>query len=119
MLSWLILRQCLTRRGCYISLLAEIGPGLTLPHPTSLVVGEGARIGRRVTLYQNVTLGRRDAASADYPTVGDGAVVYAGAVLIGSVKIGAAATIAANAVVNRDVPPGSLALGVPARVMRA
>lgn len=115
-LSWLIVRQCLTRQGCYLSLLAEIGPGLTLPHPASLVVGEGARIGRRVTLYQNVTLGRRDVADNGYPTIGDDAVIYAGAVVIGPVVVGAAATIAANAVVNRDVPAGSVAVGAPARI---
>jgi serine O-acetyltransferase len=116
-LSWIILRFCLMRRGCYLSLLAEIGPGLVLPHPTGIVVGDGVRLGRSVTLYQNVTLGRPDAKTPVYPKLEDGVVVYAGAVVIGSVTIGRAATVAANAVVNRDVMPGAVVAGAPAKMV--
>lgn len=116
-LSWIVLRSCLTGRGCYISLLAEIGPGLILPHPIGLVIGEGVRIGRSVTLYQSVTLGRHGLNKAEYPQLADNVVVYAGAVVIGPVTIGEAAVIAANSVVNRDVPPESVAAGIPARIL--
>ena len=116
-LSWIILRSRITGRGCYISLLAEIGPGLILPHPIGLVIGEGVRIGRSVTLYQSVTLGRHGMSEAEYPEIKDRAVVYAGAVVIGAVTVGEAAVIAANAVVNRDVPPEAIAAGIPARIL--
>jgi serine O-acetyltransferase len=118
-ISWIILRFCLMRRGCYLSLLAEIGPGLILPHPTGIVVGDGVRLGRSVTLYQNVTLGRPDAKTPLYPTLEDEVVVYAGAVIIGPITVGRAAAIAANAVVNRDVAPQSVVAGAPAKVVSA
>jgi serine O-acetyltransferase len=118
-LSWIILRRCLMNRGCYISLLAEIGPGLNLPHPTGIVVGDGVRIGRSSTIYQNVTLGRHSANRPGYPVIGDGTTVYAGAVIIGAIVIGEDAVVAANSVVNRDVAPGAVAVGAPARTVAA
>ncbi|WP_441258848.1 serine O-acetyltransferase [Bradyrhizobium sp. 521_C7_N1_3] len=117
-ITWLLVRV-LMRRGCYISVLAEIGPGLILPHPTGVVIGEGARIGRSVMLYHNVTLGRRAWDEPGCPTIGDGAVIYTGAVIVGPTSIGAGANVAANAVVTRDVPPHSVAAGAPARIVRS
>lgn len=116
-LSWIIQRRCLMNRGCYISLLAEIGPGLNLPHPTGIVIGDGVRIGRSNTIYQNVTVGRHSANQPGYPVFGDGVTVYAGAVIIGVVAIGDGAVVAANSVVNRDVTPGAVAVGAPARII--
>jgi serine O-acetyltransferase len=116
-IAWLIVRS-LARRGCYISLLAEIGPGLTLPHPTGIVVGEGSHVGCSVTLYHNVTLGRHAWNEPACPRIGDGVVIYAGAVIIGPIKIGEGATVAANSVVNRDVSPKAVVAGIPARPMR-
>ena len=116
-LSWIILRRCLMNRGCYISLLAEIGPGLNLPHPTGIVVGDGVRIGRSSTIYQNVTLGRHSANRPGYPVLGEDTTIYAGAVIIGAITIGEGAVVAANSVVNRDIAPGAIAVGAPAQVM--
>lgn len=116
-ISWIILRRCLMNRGCYISLLAEIGPGLNLPHPTGIVIGDGVRIGRFNTIYQNVTVGRQSANQPGYPVFGAGVTVYAGAVIIGTIALGDAAVVAANSVVNRDVAPGAVAVGAPARII--
>ncbi|UWU75159.1 serine acetyltransferase [Bradyrhizobium huanghuaihaiense] len=117
-ITWLLVRA-LMRRGCYISVLAEIGPGLILPHPTGVVIGEGARIGRSVMLYHNVTLGRRAWDEPGCPTIGDNVVIYTGAVIVGPTSIGEGANVAANAVVTRDVPPHAVAAGAPARVVRS
>jgi serine O-acetyltransferase len=102
--------------GCYISPDARIGAGLVLPHPVGVVIGEGSVIGEDVTIYQNVTLGRRSAHDARYPRLEDSVVLYAGATLLGGITVGQGAVIAAQAVVTCDVPAGALAVGAPARI---
>ncbi|MXP27019.1 hypothetical protein GRI39_13370 [Altererythrobacter indicus] len=103
--------------GIYCARLAKIGTGLTLPHPIGIVIGDGVRIGKNVTIYQNVTLGLKNRDDLIYPTVHDDVVIYAGAVIVGPVTVGARSVIAANAVVTVDVPPDSVAAGVPAVIL--
>lgn len=90
---------------------AEVGPGLSLPHPVGIVLGSRTRLGCRVTLGQNVTLGsnfRRSKGGRVQPTLADGVRVSAGAVVAGPIVVGEDAVIGANAVVTADVPPGHL-----------
>ena len=96
--------QLVHRYGCHLSPHARIGAGLSLPHPTAIVVGRGVVVGEGVTLYQGVTLGVRNKRASDYPVVEDGVTIYAGAVVIGGVRIGAHAAVPANAVVTADIP---------------
>lgn len=108
------------RYGCYLSLRARIGPGLRLPHPIGIVIGEGVVIGESCTIYQHVTLGARrrgDWQRGLYPFVGDNVVLFAGAVLAGAIRVGDRSTVGANSVVLEDVPPESTAVGNPARVL--
>jgi serine O-acetyltransferase len=106
------------RFSCYISPLAEIGSGIRLPHPVGIVIGEECRIGNDVTIYQHVTLGRRVREDVNgYPAIEDSVTIYAGAVIIGSIRIGTRSVIGANAVVNGDVPPGSTVVGIPGRAI--
>ncbi len=86
------------------------------PHPVGIVIGDGARLGKEVRIYQNVTIGLlenqpADAAGDEYPTLQDGVIVYAGAVIAGAITIGAGAVIGANAVITRDVPERAVAFG--------
>lgn len=116
-LSRLVWRWNVASSACYISNEAHIGRGLLLPHPTGIVIGDGVRIGMDVTIYQNVTLGRANADESSYPHIGDGVIIYAGAVIAGAVRIGEGSVVAANSVVNRDVPPATLVGGVPAKTL--
>ncbi len=123
--GWHLLARLVSNRlqrgyGVYISSRAEIDPSIRFRHPVGIVVGEGVKIGKGVIIYQNVTLGGArtgDAAANNYPTVGDGTVIFAGAVIVGKINIGRGCVIGANAVVTRDIPDHSTAVGVPARVV--
>lgn len=98
---------------------ATIGRRLFIDHGMGVVIGETAEIGDDVMMYHGVTLGGRSFLPVKrHPTVCDGAVLGAGATVLGPVLIGAGAQIGANAVVVRDVPDGAVAIGVPAQIHR-
>jgi serine O-acetyltransferase len=101
--------------NCEISPNTIIGPGLILPHGQCLVIG-GGTIGKNVTILQGVTIGVKD-AWGKFPSIGDNVHVSAGAKLLGDINIGDNSIIGANAVVIKDVPKNSTAVGVPARII--
>jgi len=80
------------------------------------------RIGRNCEIRQGVTLGgnygRTLPDGRSQPVLEDGVSVGAGAKILGPVTVGARSIVGANAVVVRDVPPDSVAAGVPARIIR-
>jgi len=98
---------------------ARFGQGVFLDHATGLVVGETAQVEDDVSLLQNVTLGGTGKESGDrHPKIRRGAMVGAGAKILGNIEIGAHSRIAAGSVVLRNVPPFSTVAGIPARVIR-
>lgn len=78
-----------------------------------VVVHARAKIGNDVKIAQNVTIGGR-AGRYEVPVIEDDVEIGVGACVLGPVVIGRAARIGANAVVLHDVPPGAIAVGVPA-----
>lgn len=107
-----------TRRltGVEIHPAAVIGRRVFIDHAMGVVIGETAVVGDDVTIYHGVTLGGKSLEQVKrHPTVEDGVMIGAGAQVLGPVTIGARSTIGANAVVVHDVPPDSIAVGVPAR----
>jgi serine O-acetyltransferase len=97
---------------------ATIGKRLFIDHGMGVVIGETAIIGDDVTLYQNVTLGGTGKEQGKrHPTIGDRVVVGVGAKILGAVTIGHDAKIGGGAVVLRDVPAHTTAVGVPARAV--
>ncbi|MCI8478915.1 MAG: serine O-acetyltransferase [Oscillospiraceae bacterium] len=98
---------------------AVIGRRLVIDHGMGIVIGETAEVGDDVLLYQGVTLGGTGKDHGKrHPTIGNNVLVGSGAKVLGPFRVGDNARIAANAVVLREVPPNSTAVGVPARVVR-
>lgn len=117
----LIANHIQVRFGVFVSPKMHIPSSTHFPHPTSIVIGEGVRLGEGVTIYQNVTLGGSrlgDWQAGRYPTIEAGVTIFAGAVIVGKITIGQGSTIGANSVVTRDVPPGTTAVGAPARIVQ-
>jgi serine O-acetyltransferase len=81
-----------------------------------VVINGKVRGGARVHLHHEVTIGEDRGGSA--AVLGSDVEVGAGAKIIGAVRIGDGARIGANAVVVRDVEPGTTVVGVPARPVR-
>lgn len=103
--------------GCHIATDAVFAGGLYIPHPTGIVIGSGTVVGRNATIYQQVTLGRRDPDIAGVPVVGDHCRLSAGAKILGAITLGDHVTVGANAVVLADIPARHVAVGVPARIL--
>ena len=107
----------LRRTGAEIHPAAQIGPGFCLVHSGGVVIGDRARIGSYFSCFQNVTIG--DSSKGDgMPTIGDWVTASAGAKILGGISVGSGTTIGANAVLLRDTPAGSVAVGIPARIAR-
>ena len=101
--------------GAEIPLSTTLGGGLLIPHPNGIVMHPDVIVGANCLIYQQVTLGSRE-GSTGVPILGDHVDVGAGAKCLGPIKIGRGSRVGANAVVVNDVPPGSTAIGIPARV---
>jgi serine O-acetyltransferase len=100
--------------GVEIHPAAKIGREFFIDHGSGVVIGETAEIGRRVTLYQGVTLGGTGFQRGKrHPTLGDNVTVGSGAKLLGPVAVGDGAKIGANTVVIEDVPPHATVVGNP------
>ena len=98
---------------------ATIGRRLVIDHGMGIVIGETAEVGDDCLLYQGVTLGGTGKDKGKrHPTLGNNVLVGSGAKVLGPFKVGDNARIAAGAVVLREVPPNSTAVGVPAQVVR-
>lgn len=94
---------------------ARIGPGLRLIHPTNIMIGWGAEIGEDCLIFHDVTLGTGQVPGT--PKIGNNVDIYPGARVLGGIAVGDRSMIGANCVVTRDVPPDSIMLAAPGRVM--
>lgn len=99
---------------------ATIGRRLVIDHGMGVVIGETAVIGDDVLIYHGVTLGGKTLDPVKrHPTLGDRVIVGAGAKLIGNITIGNDCRVGANAVVTKDMPAGTVAVGVNAKLIRS
>jgi len=113
------------RTGIDIHPGAEIGSHFYIDHGTGTVIGETARLGSHVKLYQSVGLVARSLSGGRalhgvrrHPTLEDRVTVYAGATIMGGdTVVGAGSTIGASVFLNRSVPANSLVINEEARII--
>jgi serine O-acetyltransferase len=104
--------------GVDIHPAAKIGKGILLDHATGIVIGETAVIGDNCSLLHTVTLGGSGKVGGDrHPKIGRGVMIGAGAKILGNIRVGDCARVAAGSVVLKDVPPRCTVAGVPAKVV--
>jgi len=96
---------------------ATIGEYFTIDHGTGVVIGETAKIGKNVKMYQGVTLGARSFPLDEngnpikgidrHPKIGDNVVIYSNSTILGNITVGEGAIIGGNIWVDQDVKPGA------------
>lgn len=112
----LILKFGTDLTSCHINYQAYLEGGIHFPHATGIVIGEGSIISSGVTIYQNVTIGRRK--NLDYPELLSNCTIYPGAQILGNIVIGKNAQVGANAVVINSVPDNALVVAMTAQVVK-
>jgi len=102
----------------------EIHPGATIgrrffiDHGAGVVIGETSEIGDDVLMYQGVVLGGTSLDKKKrHPTIGNKVVIGSRAVILGAITIGDGARIGSGSVVIKPVPPGATVVGVPGRIV--
>lgn len=106
--------------GADVSPGARIGAGLLLDHATGIVIGETALVEDEVAIWHGVTLGSTftETVGTDrHPKIRRGAILTAGATILGNIEVGEGALVAAGSLVTSAVPPGVTVAGRPARIV--
>tara|TARA_B100001971_G_C18053784_1_gene464233 strand:- start:152 stop:514 length:363 start_codon:yes stop_codon:yes gene_type:complete len=107
--------------GTKIEYNANIGEGFLIAHSQEIVIGRGSIIGNHVTVYQGVSLGVKDLNPENinkFPIIENDVILFAGAKIIGNVRVGRDSIVGTNSVVVNDIPPNSVAVGVPAKIVK-
>ncbi len=96
---------------------AKIGKRFFIDHGMGVVIGETAEVGDDVLMYMGTVLGGTSLDKVKrHPTVEDRVVIGAGSIILGPITIGNGAKIGAGSVVVRSVPEGATVVGVPGRI---
>jgi serine O-acetyltransferase len=103
--------------GIEIHYATKIGRNLKILHSRGIVIGRNAVIGNNVKIYSGVVLGVKIPNSGEQPIIEDNAILGTGAKILGDITVGQGAVVGANAVVLNDVPPGAVAVGIPAKLV--
>lgn len=94
----------------------EIGRNFRIDHFSDIIVSGYARFGDNCIIRNGVTVGLRQLEHVAAPRIGNNVNIGAGAKILGDISIGDDVDIGANAVVIQDVPPHSIAVGIPAKI---
>jgi len=97
---------------------AKIGKHFFIDHGAGVVIGKTAEVGDDVLMYQGVVLGGTTLEKKKrHPTIGNNVIIGTGAVALGAITIGDGARIGSGSVVVKSVPPGATVVGIPGRIV--
>jgi serine O-acetyltransferase len=97
---------------------AAIGRRFFIDHGAGVVIGETSEIGNDVLMYQGVVLGGVTLEKRKrHPTICDHVVIGSRAIILGPITVGQGARIGSGSVVIKSVPPGATVVGVPGRIV--
>lgn len=112
------LRKMTQRTQIQIPASTKIGAGFYIGHTGRIIVNQKAILGKNVNIATGVTIGQENRGKRQgTPTIGDNVWIGTNSVIVGNVKIGNDVLIAPNSFVNMDVPPHSIVIGNPARII--
>lgn len=90
---------------------ASIGVPFFIDHGTGIVIGETAIVGKRVKIYQGVTLGALSLSKGHtlkgtkrHPTIGDDVTIYSGASILGDLTVGDDVVLGSNVFITENIP---------------
>jgi len=109
-----LLSQILT--GIDLPCEVTVGRRFRIEHFGDIIISGDTVFGDDVVIRNGVTVGLKRTNERGAPVIGNRVDIGAGAKVLGPIRIGDDVAIGANAVVLQDVPPNSLAIGVPAQI---
>lgn len=105
------------RYGFQIPSQIPIGKGFFIGHFGTIVVSVHASFGDNCNIAHNCTIGASRGIDKKAPQIKDRVWIGTGAVLVGDISVGPDVVIAPNAFVNVNVPPHSIAIGNPCKII--
>ena len=122
--GWIVLSRLISHTnrfltGVEIHPAAKIGRGVFIDHGMGVVIGETAIIGDGCLVYKGAVLGGTTSEKTKrHPNLGKKVVVGSNACILGNITIGDYARIGSGSVVTKDVPPHATVVGVPGRIIK-
>jgi len=117
LLSFVMLRFCMVFMEMDIDPQATIGGGFYMAHIGGVHINQGVVIGSNCDIAHHTTIGASAMGRGGVPVLGDNVFIGTGAVLVGKIRVGSGAKIAANTLVMTNVPEGATVMGVPGRII--
>lgn len=111
----LILHHLQSKFGIQIHSCTNIGGGFYIGHGIGVVINPKTIIGKNVTISQFLSIGSNHGTPA---IIEDDVYIGPNVCLVENIRIGHHSSIGAGAVVTKDIPPYSVAAGVPAKVIK-
>ena len=105
---------CKKERNFIIDITTKLGGGILTGHPYSIILNAES-IGNNFYVNHLVTVGE---VNGKRPVIGNNVSIYTGAIVIGNITVGDHAVIGAGAVVVKDVPENAVVVGNPAKIVR-